>query len=450
MIKMSNYRDRDTGKELLLLICMIGASIIIAWYFLKEDIALFSLVVSKLNFRFLDMLHGQGAFGEAVIWCLYPERFLSPQSLDDIQQIYRTSEPTSMTNMDIYAHLSFAGYFIRWPVLIIGSLSLMSIFKSGKVQRRTRRYKNIIELFEYSKQTFPHLKPALSQNLLEKNPDIGPYRREESPIRFAINNGLISAYKLKRKGVIKSGKAQVVSITGQSGMYCLKDDLTNHISKIHDLCEFNSKKAARVFTEQLGRKFTTVDALSIEKRAMLAVFIAFYCTDFGKERAFELLKQFNDSWDYRKVHDENGEYLSNPKDDYIDTTGIDEIINKGIKNEFVAKVMSSHAYEDTMLCGLLQLARTKGKLWSAFWYWLLPVNRGLFWVLDAIGGHTSWTEASAKYSHFIAESKAETPLLIPFIKPAIEGLYFYLDETEGWIMSDKSRELYFPSEVEEY
>ncbi len=446
---MSSHRDRDTGLELLILIIGIGAAILLFWYLFKDDIAWFALVVSKLNYNLLESLHDMGGFGKTVIWCLYPERFLSSQSLIELQTLYRATDPANMTDADIYAHFNFAGYFTRWPVLILGILSLVSIFKSGKVQRQKRRFKNIIELFEYSKETFPHLKPALSQNLLEKNPDVGPYRREDSPIRFAIKNGLIRAYKLKRKGVIK-GPSEEVSLNKKDGYYFLKDDLTNHLSKIHDLCEFNHVKAKKVFTKQLGKKFTTVDAFSIERRAILAVFIAFYCPDIGKERAFELLKQFNHSWDYKKIHDDDGNYIDDPSDDFIDTDGIDEIINTGMKNEFVLKVISSHAYEDTVLCGLLQLARSKGKLWSAFWYWLLPVNRKLYWVLDAIGGHTCWTEGAAVFSHFTAELKSEHALSIPFIEPAVEGLHFYLDESEGWIMSDKSRELYFPTQDEEY
>ena len=100
---------------------------------------------------------------------------------------------------------------------------------------------------------------------------------------------MIKAYRLKRKGVINSN-AQLVSITGEKGCYSLKDDITNHISKIHDLCEFDHLKAKGVFIDNLGKKFTGVNNLSLEKRAMMAAFIAFYCDNHGKEKSLNLLK----------------------------------------------------------------------------------------------------------------------------------------------------------------
>ena len=447
---MSDSRNDESSKNALILFLGALAFIVLCWYLMRDYIALSALILSKLNFNFLTMLHEQGGFGRFVIWCLFPSRFLSIDSLTQLQELYRTVDVNSMSNADIYDHLTFAGYSIRWIALLFGVFFMVFIFVCGKVQRKTNRYTNFNNLLEYSKETFPHLKPALAQDLLNKNPDIGLYRREESPIRFAINNRLVKAYQLKRKGVLKNNQPVYVSITNEKGLYCLKDDISNHISKIHDLCEFEYKTAENVFIKQLGKRFTSVENLSIEKKAMMAVFIAFYSPDYGKEKAFELLKQFNHSWNWKKVHDKDGNLIPTIKNDFINTNGIDAIITNGLKNEFIAKAIASHAYEDTMLCSLLQLARTKGKLWSAFWYWLLPVNRTLFWALDAMGGHTSWTEAAAVFSHYKAELKFETPLVTPFITPAVEGLYYYLDQTEGWIMSKESKELYFPNTDEEY
>lgn len=276
---------------------------------------------------------------------------------------------------------------------------------------------------------FPHIKPAILSDLLKSDPDSGYFRREDSPIRFSIKNGLIQFYQRDYKDAIE-GELLLASLDpadeGKPGVKVIQDDLQNHIRKIHRSCVFNEVKARQVLIHQLGTKWAGSDDLPVLVRGLYAALIAIACGD--KDTGFSLLKQFNATWEHPTKKKPSISF---------DVSGVDEAIYKFEANGIIQALLSQHAYVNTMMIAALYAARRKGKLLCSNFLWLKVADRTLWYSLNQAGGQTGWSEAAGPWAHYLAEKIVGRGIEAPQIDEALRGLMEFLDREEGWLYSEE-------------
>lgn len=495
--------DNENSKFDLITIIAIFAVVAglgyFGWLAIKDNMGVFALFMSKTSLVVLDTLHGWGSVGYVIILGMFGSEYTDPNSIKTLTGIYERIDIHNMSNNEIFLHLEFGSFVLQWCViLIVVPLLIRLVWVKNRVQRMTKVH-NLVSLYAKLADVYPHLKPPLEQNLLYKDPDVGLYAREASPIRYAIQKEFIRAYGIKRPDRITLNSRIVTFDKRKRNTHLvIRDNLTKEISKLHNRCEILPNRLRNTLTKQLGEKFTGVENLPLHMRAMLACFIEFAKGKQGKKNAFALFEQYNRTWDWSAVHDEN-ENLHPTFGQYINTTGIDQILkpfegdlalhkdqssdfSDGINNddelddggsldiygfdhnhqtekpsnddeidegeveindyhfEEVVKVLTSHAYQYTMMHGMLEYARTKGKLWPSLWFWLMPLDRTLYWTLDSAGGQTYFTECAAVGSHYIAETTKKVALYQPRVNPAIKAITKMLDDDEGWVLNKVRKE----------
>ena len=179
----------------------------------------------------------------------------------------------------------------------------------------------------------------------------------------------------------------------------------------------------------LGARVTTSASFSVARKALYAVFITYAQGERsgGKEVAFKLLEQFNRTFDKTKIG----------TDKVVDLSGVDELIAKYEETEIVQQVRRTHYYELTFISGLLEAARSKGKLWPDLWWWTKHIDRQLWFATNQVGTLTAWSETAVIRGHMLAEKELKHGIEQPFVKTAVIALNEYLDDTEGWIPEGK-------------
>ncbi|WP_371837021.1 secretion/conjugation apparatus DotM-related subunit [Microbulbifer epialgicus] len=327
--------------------------------------------------------------------------------------------------------LEVISYALRILLPFLTVISIIYIVKRSKTARMNR-VMNIMSLAKLSMDQFPQIRPAIIENLLKKDPDTGYFRREASPIRFAIINGLIKAYKTDFRGALISEIVTPVfnkQYKNKEGYEYIVDNYSKGISKLHNRCILDTKETERVFINQLGKVWTSSDNLPPFIRGLYAALIAFVCAD--KDTSIKLLDQFNRSWIPPK---KSGLFFNKTTvSAFININGVDDVIAKYEHADSVQEILSNHAYVNTVMAVLLEAARTKGSLATSLFIWLKVVDRNLWYSLNQEGGQCAWTEGAGPRAHKLAEIKAKGPLYHPFVDTAVAGYEDYLRNTEGWL-----------------
>ena len=97
-----------------------------------------------------------------------------------------------------------------------------------------------------------------------------------------------------------------------------------------------------------------------------------------------------------------------------------------------------HAYVFTFMATMLEIARADGVLASAEFLWLKPLDRRLWYVLNAVGRQTCLVEVAGSFAHWLAEKKLGRGLRTPMIKEAVNSLemavegMLYEGKEESW------------------
>lgn len=324
--------------------------------------------------------------------------------------------------------LSITGFAFRLITPLIAAYLIYYVLKESKAARY-KRSMNIFKLATLTSETFPQIRPAIIENLFQVNPDTGDFRREESPIRYAIQNNLIMTYDIDFRGSRLAEKSTPTFIKSEEDkdkkIYYVKDDLSHHISKLHDRCILDLDKTKLLFIKQLGPQWTGSENLPPMIRGIYAGLLAFACAD--KDLAMGLFEQFNHSWKREKV--KSGE--KNPI--LIDLSRVEEIINKYESRERIQEILNSHGFVTTVMQRLLRECRTKGRIATSVFLWLKCVDRTIWYCLNQEGGQCSWIEATGPRAHFLAELSANGALFHPFVATAVTETEYYLAESEGWI-----------------
>jgi intracellular multiplication protein IcmP len=168
--------------------------------------------------------------------------------------------------------------------------------------------------------------------------------------------------------------------------------------------EVHEVRTEKFFASQLGKLWEGPEKLPSHLRALFACFIAQACRD--KDGARDGLRALA-----LTVH--------TGKPDY---SFVDGLLKKHINDKRIAQVFEQHAYVITVLCGVLDLARKNGVLPPAYFLWLRPLNRPVWYALNNLGRRTPFCETAGVHAHFLAEKVAKHRLERPYVTEAVKAL----------------------------
>ena len=426
---MAPHRN-DKGDELLwtvlggiVLLVLLGLVIWINWHAYLSAAA---ITMAYHSIPVIDFIHRSlnfvGAPQPIVSFFVPPEVVAQ---LAPLRETLPYEDPAHVSRSVFFFLLDIPGIAARLlhiPLIIFG---VLFIIKRSKPARLQNHY-DIFALAKLSSKSFPHIGPVINEELKDKDPDSGAYRREASPVRFGIINQL-----LKSKDVASSdGKEKLITFDESKATdpaYIAVNDSYRHgFERQHGKCLIDQQRLELVLKKQLGALWTTSDDLPELTRALYAALICFAAGD--KDRSLQLLDQFNTTW---QPATKKRRYFS------FDTSGVDAAIQKYESHDNVQYRLARHAYVNTMLPGMLREARFKGKMWTALFPWLKAVDRTLFYAMNQEGGQCGWTEASGARAHLLAELKLDKPIYTPYIQTAVDAYYEFLDD-EGWLYREDS------------
>lgn len=284
----------------------------------------------------------------------------------------------STETFDNFAEINdYVGKWTRYPAaLLLLILAVIIYFRHTASRFRTSYSMKTLKKTEV--QNWPQITPVLSLDLVNEDPEKGPWAMAKLPLDFCRENELI--YQKK----------------------------TTDGSRIWGL---HRGPAHRVFVMQLGPLWRGCDSLPIHVKALIAIFIA--RAERERDVAKKLLTQIAASASSGK----------------LDFTGVEELIQR-YKNSRVIKWLElRHAYLNTLMASLLEIARADGVLATAEFLWLKPLDRRLWYVLNSVGRQTAVVEVAGPFSHWLAERKVRRALKTPMVKEAVNALEACMEDT---------------------
>lgn len=409
--------------------CLVSIACILIWHYFHTQISWTVMWGAYWSTRFIHSIYTLlrwAGIPDAVFYLMVDPRDFS--KMIAMANAIPTVEMSGVKPGDLPKHLTVVGMAARIVLPPFAIYWIVMAYKKTGAARRQFTY-NIFSLAKHNMHFFPHIKPAILSDLLKSDPDKGYFRREDSPIRFCIKHGLIQFYRRDYKDTIE-GEPVLASIdpadVGKPGVQVIPDDLQNHIRKIHRSCIFNEVKAREVLMTQLGSKWAGSDDLPVLVRALYAALIAIACGD--KDTGFNLLRQFNATWDHPTKKDPTIGF---------DVSGVDEAIYKFEGNGIIQAMLKQHAYVNPMMIAALFAARRKGKVLCSSFLWLKIADRTLWYSLNQAGGQTAWSEAAGPWSHYLTEKIVGRAIEAPQVDEALRGLVEFLDREEGWLYSEE-------------
>lgn len=168
--------------------------------------------------------------------------------------------------------------------------------------------------------------------------------------------------------------------------------------------EINKLRTEKLFASQLGKLWEGPDRMPRHARALFACFIAQACRD--KDGARDGLRALALS-------------TAEGKPDY---GFADVLIKKHINDERLQPIFEKHAYVITVMSAALELARKNGVLPPAYFLWLRPLNRSMWYALNNVGRRTPFPEIAGVHAHYLAEKVAGHRIERPYVVEAVKAL----------------------------
>lgn len=296
--------------------------------------------------------------------------WLSPDAVSMMQKIRTT--PYEDINFSMFASMmARTGQYVRWvyvPLIVVaaGYVFLFSL------SSRFRKVHSMKTLVQQEKSIWPEIAPVANLDLMDPKTYSGKWGVSLSEREF------VKAHKIIESHI---------------------DDYGNKEET------FLRERAEQVFESQLGALWEGPERLAPHEKLLFAVFAMRIGGE--KDRSLACARE-------AAKHNENPPYR-------FDYPWVDEAIAKHLNHELVQKALQRHAYVRTVLCTMLQLARTDGVFASALWIWLKPHDRKLFYALNCVGRYADFIEASGITAHWKAEKKMKIRIPRPVVLPAIKG-----------------------------
>jgi intracellular multiplication protein IcmP len=296
--------------------------------------------------------------------------------LSDTKQLILSADPHQVAFSTVAYVASNVGHYLRIPFVII--LILMGIilyFKSTTVGfKQTYGMKSLLK---NETQVWHYEAPILNLDLVNTDIDEGAWAMALTPMSFAKKYKLL---KVKKR-------------TGETHRLGSHEKVVATVLK---------NKASKVFARQLGRLWRGVEKLKPHEKALYAAFATKAARKADQAREF--LAQVSQSAGRGK----------------LDFSGADALLEKYKDYPAVVEVTGKHAYLFTIMASMLQLARSDGVLSSAEFLWLKPVDRRLWFILNAVGRQTTFAEVAGSFAHWKAEKEMGFALKTPMVEEAVQ------------------------------
>lgn len=270
--------------------------------------------------------------------------------------------------------------FSRWVSVIILPAMAIAVYLKAPKERHKRKF-SMDSLAKSEHLIWPQVTPTVGLNLVQQDQLKGPWASSVHPREFVHNLKLLDE-------------------TG----------------------ELIQSRAADAFARQLGPMFNGVMKMPVHYRALFAMFAA---RVQGKDKeANQMVRHFA---------------LTTQKNGKPDFSQVDEWCRQYGKHKKILKVASMHAYCNTFMTSMLQIARGKGICNDTdFLCWLKPMDRTLWYAMNQTGRRVAWTEAAGVRAHWlveiISESRMETPMVNAAVVALIEELEVSIDPDEDEIV----------------
>ena len=306
------------------------------------------------------------------------------KKLEHVRLFMLSQNPATISFNSVALVANEVGYYLRYPVIVI-LLLLAFLMKTKKSPDRYKETFTMKSLTEFQLEDWPYCAPTLNLNLSDEDISKGPWAVAMQPMQFAKKHKLVK-----------------VTRQAETAAEVLNGELKKKITLLRG-------KASKIFMTQLGELWTGVDNLKPHAKALYAVFAAKACRDSKGAQA--LIYQMAKS-SLQKVN----------------FSGIDELLKKYKDKIEVVRVTEKHAYVLTVMASMLQLARLDGVLSSAEFLWLKPMDRSLWFMLNAVGRQTVTVEVAGAYAHWLAEIELGSAIKIPMVEEATNAFEFVFEE----------------------
>lgn len=177
-----------------------------------------------------------------------------------------------------------------------------------------------------------------------------------------------------------------------------------HYQLLDDGKTLNQKRAEKLFASQLGALWDGPEKLRPHVRALFACFIAQACRD--KDGARDGLRALALGMASKKV----------------DYSFVDPLLKQHYNDPRVQAFLGKNAYVTTVMCAAVAAARATGVLPPAYFVWLRPVDRSLWYALNGVGRRTPFCETAGIHAHRLAEDVAGHAIERPYVIEAVKGL----------------------------
>lgn len=274
---------------------------------------------------------------------------------------------------DALAQVGSYTRFLFCPIMLV--LAVWIYYKNVTLKMRNVFNMNSMKALEQN--NWPQIAPVVKLNLVKEDIHKGPWAMSMTPMQFSKHHKLLEEHRDE---------------TGRVTVTLLKPE------------------AQQVFVLQLGGLLSSIEALPLYMKALLAIFAA--CANQDRDSAFKLLQQIDVSFSSGNINFD----------------GAMEMLQKHFNSKVVQKVLQKHAYIFTVMASMLELARTDGVLATSEFLWLKVVNRRLWYVLNGVGRQTPFPEAAGIFAHWMAERKWGGALRTPMVEEAVKALEIALSE----------------------
>ncbi|OGT68340.1 MAG: hypothetical protein A3J38_08890 [Gammaproteobacteria bacterium RIFCSPHIGHO2_12_FULL_45_9] len=354
---------------LLVLMCGVGIGV---WFFARAYIVwpVFAIRFVELwCFRYL-----------ADAWNLIAGLFKLPvwhaNEYVNALQFIRTADPRTVSVAELSDLTSIAQQAGRFVAVCLLPVLGVILFKSHRSAKFAQTY-DMNALRKTEVNNWPQISPILSLDLVKQDLDEGPWAMAQTPFDFCKKNNLLSL-------IVQSDKK--VYSTDQG-------------------------RAERLFILQMGPVLTSIRSFPIHVQALFVIFMSRATRD--RKDAEKILIQISRS-------------AVNGK---LDFSGVVELLPKYENHAYVRWINKRHAYLLTFMATLLEMARSDGVLASAEFLWLKPVDRRLWFMLNAVGRQTGAVEVAGPFAHWVAERKLQRALRVPMVGQATRALEEAMNQT---------------------
>lgn len=283
--------------------------------------------------------------------------------LDPIRTFIQETPPSSVDWKVLGMVSTRVGTYLSYPIAVLLGVFAVVLYLSNNALRY-RKIFSMKTLAEAGKNNWPQITPVTRLDLVAQDIRQGAWAMAQVPMRFCREHDLL-AEETEGPEFVEFDPRQKKTAT------LLK------------------RKAEEVFVLQLERHWTSIEALAPHRKALFAAFAA---------------RANHDPKPSEKFLEELSRSAGGGK---LNFKGTMPLLKKYYNTKPVARAVSRHAYELTVMATLLMEARNDGVLPSSDFLWLKPIDRPLWFMLNSVGRQTPVCEVAGPFAHWLAERAIE-------------------------------------------